>query len=353
MPEKKSQEILKMISESNLEKVCIFSGACVDPDGLASQMIMAAIIKKINPTAEIFKYHRKSFSHPQNKTMRQSLGLDVKSEDDPIFGFEAQNTEESPFTCAISVDGPSSVCPVVPDFIIDHHEQSEPATTASDVRLIGSASAILYEYAIEAEVDFTTEEGAKLATALAIGVMTDTNNFGTPNSSDLDYKASAFALEHKDAKLFNEIKNYPKPSYYIDLLSLGWEKRRQSGAVLVTGVGVIPRQRSGVISDLAEKYAELDGISTAVVGAIIKDEGNIEISVRSSNNSLNVDEFVRQAFGSGGGKRGAGAAKIVLPPILKQIREEHSEQLWELARAVIIDKALQAAGDGERPTQSD
>lgn len=344
-------KILDLIKQQDLSKVCIFSGSGVDPDGLASQAIMAAIVKNINPNAEIMKYYKGTFNRPQNNTMRQSLSLDVKSEDDKNFGFEALNSKDSPFSCIISVDGPSSVCPVTPHFIIDHHQQTEPASIGNDIRMIGSASAILWEYAVEAGIDFTTEEGSKLATALAIAIMTDTANFSSANCSDLDYKAFAFALEHKDGKLFNEIKNYAKPAYYMDLLSLGWDKRKQSGTVLVTGVGVIPKKRSGVISDLAEKFSELEGISTAVVGAIIKEEGNIEISVRSSNNSLNVDEFVRAAFGSGGGKRGAGAARIVLPTIFKNISKEHGDQLWELTRGIIIDKALHAAGDGARPTQ--
>jgi nanoRNase/pAp phosphatase (c-di-AMP/oligoRNAs hydrolase) len=342
--------LLEKILSHDLKKVGILGGAGVDPDGLASSTLMSAIIKNQNPDAVVIVYYRGTFDRPQNRTMRQSLALDVKSENDEVYGFNAQNTEAEPFTCIISVDGPASVCPAVPHFIIDHHEQSgETPIIGDDVRKIGSASAIVWEYAIEAGIDFSTEDGAKLATALAIGIMTDTNNFGTQNSSSLDTEAYAFALEHKDSKLFNEIKNYPKPAYYIDMLSKGWDKRRQSGTVLVTGVGVIPRQRSGVISDLAEKYAELDGVNTAVVGAIIKDESVIEISVRSSNNALNVDEFVRAAFGSGGGKRGAGRANIILPPIFKGLTEEHADQLWELTRTIIIDKALQAAGDGERP----
>lgn len=338
--------LLKQILESDLSRVAIFSGAGVDPDGLASQATMDAIIRAHSDKSEVFKFYRGTFDRPQNKTMRQTLGLEVQPESNFV-GLHQQK----PFTCIISVDGPTAVCPTSPHFIIDHHEQSGAAEIGNDVRMIGSASAILWEYAMEAGINFESEEGAKLATAIAIGIMTDTKNGGSPNSSPLDFEALGFVLTHKDAKLYDELQNYPKPSYYNDMFVLGWQNKVQHGTVLVTGLGPLPKQRCGVISDLAEKYAETEGVTTAVVCAIV--DNDIEISVRSSNNSLNVHEFVQSAFGSGGGKRGAGRAVVKMPLLFQNLREDHNTMLWQAAQAIIIDKALRAAGDGARPTTAD
>ena len=328
--------ILDKIKKFDLSRTAIFFFFLVDPDGLASAEVMRLIVEKNGGQATIF--YRGSFNRPQNKTMRQSLGLILK----PYEGYDVLDQ----YTCIISVDGPSEVCPQVPNFIIDHHEQSEPATEGNDVRLIGSCSAIMWQYAMKEEIDFISEEGAKLATALAIGIMTDTNNGAVDNASDLDYEALAYCMKHKDNKLYREILNYPQPRYYADLYAAGWENRIEEQAVLITGLGDLPPGRSGAVSDLAEKFQRTDGVSTTVTFAMV--DGNIMASVRSTNTSLNVDEFVKTIFGSGGGKRGAGAAFVELPALFKDLPPEIREKLAKAIGAAITHKALQIAGDGLR-----
>lgn len=337
MQESSPAPLLDLIRESDLSKVAIFSGAGVDPDGLASQATMVAILESWGHEAQCF--YRGTFNRPQNRTFRQILGLTPKGEE--------SFSKDDGWTCIISVDGPSHVCPVVPHFIIDHHEQSEPATKGNDVRLIGSASAIMWEYAVKAGIDFTTENGSKLATALAIGIQTDTKWGSHDKASSLDYEALSHCLKHKNNKLYKDILNYPKPSYYNDLFVRGWKNRTEEGTVLVTGLGKIPSSRGGVISDIAEKFAETDSVSTAIVFAIVDDgEGNtIDISVRSSSSALDVDEFVKKAFGGGGGRPGLGRSVIPLPAIFGDIEDDLSDKLSETVNLIVKRKALQFASD--------
>jgi len=76
-------------------------------------------------------------------------------------------------------------------------------------------------------------------------------------------------------------------------------------------------------------------------------EGNaIDISVRSSNSTLDVDEFVKKAFSNdGGGKTGSGRAVIPLPPIFNDIEEDSSDKLSDTVNMIVTHKALQFAGD--------
>lgn len=326
-----ARSILSQIKESNLEKVAIFSGSQVDPDGIASMYTLASILEAEG--SNITCFYRGSFSRPQNKILRQVLGLSPKTEVD---------FEEDDYTCVISVDGPSSTCPVTPDFIIDHHEQGEPAGIASDVRLIGSCSAILWEYAMEAGLDFTTENGQRLATALAIGIKTDTRDGAADSASKLDFDALAFCLAHKDNKLYKEILNYSIPAYYHELFVEGWANKEIENNVLVTGIGNIPESRRGAVSYLADQYSQTEGISTAVVFSMIN--GAVDISVRSSNAALNVDEFVKNAFGAGGGKTGAGRARINIP-MFENIPSEISDELFNACFKIVKHKALTFTGD--------
>lgn len=331
--------LLDKIKAADLSKTAIFLGAGVDPDGLAAQAVMAHLVNNWGGKALCF--YRGTFNRPQNRTMKELLGLSPKPEED----FKVADG----YTCVISVDGPSGVCPTVPDFIIDHHSQHQAAKLGNDVRLIGATSSIMWEYATAAGVDFSTEEGSKLATALAIGIITDTRTGAEESCTDLDYDALSFCLKHKDTRLFRGILNFPKPAYYNELFVTGWNNKTVEGTVLVTGLGPLTVQRSGVISDLAEKYAEMDGISTAIVFAVV--DGNIDISVRSSNPSLNVEDFVQSAFGEGGGKRGAGRAVVDLPILFKNLPDHMNESIFKIAREIIVHKALQTTGDGARAQQ--
>lgn len=323
--------LLEKIKAADLTKTAIFLGAGVDPDGLASQATMQAIIEKLGHSADCF--YRGTFNRPQNRVMRQVLNLITRPEAE----FKATD-----YSCIISVDGPAAVCPVEPHFIIDHHEQSDGAILGSDVRLVGASSSILWEYATEAGIDFSDENGQRLATALALGIKTDTKDGSSDNSCELDYEALAYCLAHKDSKAYKEIIKYDKPAYYHDLFVVGWNNKTVEDAVLVTGIGSIPIARSGVISDLADKYVETEGIHTAVVFALV--DGAIDISVRSKNSALSVSEFVEIAFGGGGGKPGAGRVRIPTP-LFQNIPPELSKELFETCFKIVTHKALQIAGD--------
>jgi nanoRNase/pAp phosphatase (c-di-AMP/oligoRNAs hydrolase) len=264
--------------------------------------------------------------------MRQVLNINVRPESE----FTAAD-----YTCIISVDGPAAVCPAQPHFIIDHHEQADEAIVGSDIRLVGACSSIMWEYALAAEIDFTEEGGQRLATALALGIKTDTKDGASDSACELDYQALTFCLAHKDSKLYKEVINYDRPAYYHDLFVVGWENKKVEDTVLVTGIGSISSGRSGIISDLADKFVGTEGISTAVVFAIV--DGAIDISVRSKNSALSVSEFVEIAFGGGGGKPGAGRVRIPMP-LFQNIPTALSEELFEACFKIVTHKALQIAG---------
>jgi nanoRNase/pAp phosphatase (c-di-AMP/oligoRNAs hydrolase) len=345
--------LLAQIKEHDLSKTAIFTGAGVDPDGLASGLGMSMIVELLGGKATTF--HRGTFNRPQNKTVRQILGLQIK----PVSEF----ADDDDWTCVISVDGPAGVCPATPDYVVDHHEQSGDAKVGSDIRLQGSASSIIWEYAVEAGIDFTTEDGAKLAAAIAIGIITDTRVGGEESCSDLDYDALAFCLRHKDAKAYQDMLNYPLPAYYHDYYAIGWGKRDGSVGkvierdVFVSGLGNIPAARSGVISDLAEKFAQTSGCTTALVFAFV--EGKLMVSCRSSNMSLNVNEFIKELCGpdAGGGKRGAGAATIdlpvELPTLLTGLPDNLNGTLYQSIGDALVHKAMQLAGDGVREDEEE
>lgn len=347
MPETKTNKkapLLDAIKNLDLTRVAIFTGAGVDPDGLACGLVMNAIVEKFGGKAEIF--YRGTFNRPQNKTVREILGLNVKSYSEfskTVINDEGTVDSWQNFSSIISVDGPGEICPIHPHIIIDHHKPGKPGTYGSDVRQNGSCASMLWEYAMEAGVDLTTDEGSILSTAICIGISTDTVNFEEEASTNLDFEAYAYCLKHKDYASFLSILNYPLPPYYNDMYAYGWENKLKSetGTVLVSPLGPIPEGRSGVISDLAEKYCRTDGINTTMVLALVKDE--MVGSMRSSNPSHDVNEFMK-GFG-GGGKRGAGAFRMKLPGILDNADEEDRQRIFDAYFTIMAKKTFSFAGD--------
>lgn len=324
--------LLTIIKQHDLTRVAIFLGAGVDPDGLASQAGIVSLIERWGGKSTSF--YRGTFNRPQNKSIRQILNLNPLPEKE----FKASDT----WSCIISVDGNATTCPTQPDFIIDHHEQQGDAKVGSDIRLIGSTSAIIWEYLREDGFDFTNEEGRRISTLLALGIRTDTRDGAAETTSDLDYEALCHCLKNKDQKAYFQVVSCPKPVYYNDLFVHGWSNKTVEGPVVVAGLGNIPEARSGAISEIATQFSETEGVSTAIVFAMV--DGAIDISVRSSNPSLDVDEFVRLCFGQGGGKPGSGRARITTT-LFQNLPDNLSTKLFETINEIVKHKALQITGD--------
>ncbi len=322
--------LLEQIKNFNLESVAIFTGAVVDPDGLACGLAMEAIVKSFGATS-VKIFCMGTFNRSQNKTMKEVLDLNILFYDD---------FNEEDFTCFISVDGPAEICPTPPDFIIDHHKPGTYGREGTDVRPNGSASSIVWEYVMAAGIDLGDDENSLIATALAIGIETDTNDFRIEGHTALDVEAYAYCLLRKDHKSYLAIKNWPRPEYYNDMYAEGWANKIWNGTVCVAALGVISEGRSGVISDLAETYLQTLGINTTLVAALVGDK--IMISMRTSNTALDVDEFMKHR--GGGGKRGAAAGKVTLP-MANGLDEIDRKMLFDVYFSILSKDVFKFTGD--------
>lgn len=325
--------ILDKILEHDLTKVAITGGAAVDPDGLACVEAMALIIREHNPDAHIDKFYNGKFDRPQNKTMRELLRLNQRQ----------VRSDDGEYTCVISVDGPATTSAIQPvDFVIDHHPADVEPRVAMDVRAVGACSSIMWEYLVAAGIDI--KEFPEVATALAIGISTDTAERISETTSPLDLEAEAACCLAADHKLYVGIKQYPKPHYYADFYVLGWQNKEIEGTCLVTNLGIIAPERSGVISHLAEEFSAFIGVETCCVIAMVGDF--FHASVRTSDTNLNANDFCKQ-MGVGGGRRGAGVFRVELPDAFKGTNDP---AMFDAGYNILMDKILKFTGDGARTT---
>lgn len=346
----KQAPLLEQIKEADLARVFIGLGAGVDPDGLACQMAMKAIVKHINPDAKVDCFYRGDWDRAQNRTMREVLGLNPKPYSDAEVTW-VNGKAVANYTTVFMVDGNASVMPegVTPHFVIDHHDPfREKALVGEDVRLIGSCSAIMWEYIMALEPELLVgEDGAKLAAALALGITTDTRGKTVEKTSQLDWEAEAYCGIRADRKAYKAIINYPRPSYQKDMELQAWSDKDKEDTVLITQLGVIPREQKGMISHCADEFCGQGPIRTTLVGAMI--DGNIHFCFRTLNSSINADSFIKGVITKhGGGKPGAGAGVILMPEVLKGLPEDTQKEIFKAAWAGIAHKTFQFAGGGVR-----
>jgi len=350
--EENKAPILDDIRKANLTKVFIGLGAGVDPDGLASQVAMEKIIKSINPAAETHLFYRGDWDRAQNKTMREILSMNPR----PYEEFDANDD----WTCLIMVDGNIAAMPhgTIPHFVIDHHEGEPGATINSDVRYIGSCSAIMWEYIMATDPTILEgEDGSSLATALAIGVTTDTQGKTVTKTSRLDWEAEAYCGIRCDIKAYSSIMNYQKPSYQKDMETQAWQDKKIEGTALTTRLGVIPVERKGVISSCAEEFCGQGPVKTTLASAMIN--GDVHFSLRTFSPSFGVDGFIKKRLtkdgknGYGGGKPGAGAGVIKMPELCNHVPPEIQKEIFEAIHKAITHTLFEFIGDGVRAEASE
>jgi nanoRNase/pAp phosphatase (c-di-AMP/oligoRNAs hydrolase) len=323
------------------EKIAIFTHANPDPDAIGSAIgVQWFLKKKLTIQSEIF--YAGEISHSQNKTMVNVLSLSGKLK-------KAEEYAEDNFGKIILVDGTeqnSGVKGLEADIVIDHHRSKVDPKDYDfvDIREIGSCCALIYDHMEKDGLEFSTADEDKIvATAMLLGIKTDTNDLLTENTADLDNRAYQALAKIADVSKISDIMNYPLPKYFFELESEAFkeENSTQINAAWVSFVGIISATKRDSLPMLADKFVRMEGISTSIIFAIVEDE--IHASIRSDDVSLDVDAFCRKIFGKNhaGGKYGAGGARIPLE--FFGVTDQDPEVKESIAKAVqsIITKKIE------------
>jgi len=315
-----------------------------DPDAISSAMGMRAILHchGYKPGPVIFSGE---VSHPQNRSMLTLLNLDyVKNVTEYVFEEDAKVILVD--TCGIGHDtnqqevDPSKVKVVA---VIDHHKGKNPKGAKVDNRSVGSCASIVWDYLRDLSYDFDSDEGKILATALVTGISTDTDTLMSGNVCDLDFQAFQDLKPHVDMQKLNGIMRYPLPPYLFELRQKAFqeENKKLEESTMVSGIGVIAQSKRDALPIIADEFLRMTGVMTAVVFAIIKeDDEYIDICARSKNQTVDVVSFLQKVFGTGGGKQGAGRAKIPLGFFSTDGSQDVNDDIWNLVNKLVHKKVF-------------
>lgn len=293
------------LSERNQgDKIAIITHPTPDPDALGSALgVQFLLEQRYGLTSDIFS--EGDVSHPQNQTAINVLDIRVHKK---------ESFDPSVYKTVIVVDTvpqATQFADVVPEFhvVFDHHHFDVEANFV-DIRSVGSCSAIVWDYIREYEVNFDSERGAQVATALLFGVRNDTSELLSENTSNLDIQAHASLMDWVDRKKLQDIIHFSFPTYLYDLKSVAVANKVVKDSVLISGLGILTSKKRDALPIIADEFIRMEGIETVVVFALVG--SFIESSVRSRNSSLNVHDFCQRIFGKdfAGGKQGSGGARV-------------------------------------------
>ena len=308
-----------------------------DPDAISSAIGMTYILKHAGATVGNI-YYTGEISHPQNKAMLTLLNLSlVNYETDP---FKKGSSIVLVDTNNVGQD--SNQQKIRPDCvnvlaIIDHHK-GHASTSPNDIRAVGACASIVWQYLKDMNYNYSTDEGILLATSLVTGIFTDTNSLMSDNITQLDFDAYQDLIKRVDKQKLSNIMNYPLPLYLFELRQQAFQDSNKNvvDSTIISGVGKISPSKRDALPIIADEFLRMTGITTSIVFAIIDDY--IDVSVRSNDITLDVGSFVHQVFGTGGGKQGAGRAKIHLGFFTPDANKEINNETWNLVKNIVHSK---------------
>lgn len=275
-----------------------------DPDCIASALAVRTIATE-SGVGDVDILYGGEVSHQQNRAFVNLLGVSMSRFDEAdlgmydVIGF----VDHSQKGANNSVPEDAKI-----DFVIDHHPPENGVDAGFvDVREeFGATTTILVEYLRELSITPETET----ATALLFAIRAETLEY-LRDTTPMEYDASRYLHELADIDLLERMTNPAFTPETLDTIGeaiLGREVRASS---LVAGVGVITERDA--LPQAADYLMRLEGISTVLVFGVVEDE--IEISARSKDSRVDLNQVMRDAFGdvgSAGGHRAMAGAQVPL-----------------------------------------
>jgi len=299
----KMNEIFGKLNKNSV--VSILLHGFPDPDALGSAAGFALLLKETyGLSSKIF--HFGAITHPQNKSLKNILHIhleDIKNFDiDSASSIVVLDTD---LTGSGLKDKVKEV-----DVRIDHHDMDrDKQPKLSDVRVVGSTCSIVWEYLAAFGIDL--RKHVEIATALVLGITTDTAEFTSENTTNEDIEAFRLLLPIADKSLMAKINKYPLPKYYFEIEARAFKDKEQKNTILVSCVGDVSQHRD-IIATIADRFIRVDGVETVMITGIV--DNCIVASLRTDDSRVEINELISRIFGkeNGGGKGYSGGATFNL-----------------------------------------
>jgi nanoRNase/pAp phosphatase (c-di-AMP/oligoRNAs hydrolase) len=316
-----AEELSELLSARRGERHIVAIQDFPDPDAISSALAYREIARPFDIQVDIL--YDGTISHPENLALVNLLEIQI-----------TRYTEEialDRYDAAVFIDNQGATTRLTPRLkeagvptlaMIDHHDPQDLLDPIfADVRPVGAAATQLVEYLQSGallELDGANPQHVQLATALMHGLHSETDGFiraGPP-----EHAAAAYLGHLIDEDLLERVLCIKKSRGAMDTIQTALARRTIRGGFSLAGVGCIRWSDRDAIPQAADFLLQEENVHTAIVyGMMSGDEGReiISGSLRTTNATLGVDAFLKQALGKdirgkpfGGGRSRAGGFEI-------------------------------------------
>lgn len=221
--------------------------------------------------------------------------------------------------------------PDIPILNIDHHASND---RYGDVNEVWSASAATCELIVQIFIGFDMEHlvDSRSATALYMGLLTDTGGFKFSNVGEESYIAASFLVANGamhdrvvESLYFSKPRNQIKfESQMMTNAAFFYEGQLVFGLIMESDLekfGI----KSSQMEESTQRLREIQGVRVAI--RLMEKEDSVRVSLRSKDKKIDVAEIASK-FGGGGHKMAAGA-------VIEGTMTEAMEQLTEAFQCIL------------------
>lgn len=329
--------------------VAIFTHPCPDPDAMASQMSLAWLLEKVYGV-ECRLFLCGDVSHPQNLTMVNLLGTKLI----PVSEYQDEDYALKVLVDVIPSNAGTGGVSVAWDAVIDHHVEVPTCECSSTIFInqhTGSCVATIY--AMFKHFDIRLDEDAdgdqNVATAMMVGIMTDTKDQTADRTTNEDQDAYRELFPYRNPTAFQKILRFKRSKFWVLAKAAAVKDAIIEDGVAVVGLGMLSGKQRDLVADMADEMLTWEGCDLAIAFAVV-DGHTLQGSIRSSSAAVSAARLAhdlgkepKNGNGNGWGHSNAAGYRYCLGGLAVSLTEEEEdirEETWALVRKREIKRIL-------------
>jgi len=294
-----------------------------DPDAIASAMAVRRLLRR--KTAEVVIAHFNRITRPDNLAMIEHTesGLvelhTVKKEEFNTFVIIDSQPDHNEHFSGFKFDA-----------IIDHHPVSSDKAPYVDIRAhYGACATMMTEYLKTRKI----KPSAKLASALMLGIKTDTADF-TRGATLKDIRVFQYLYRFADNNIVRKVERATLTQDNLDFLGRAIKHRKVVNNRVFFHAGTISKPDELVV--VADFFQTLSKVNWSIISGIYEEKLIIVIrndGLRRGAGNTAKDAF--SMFGSAGGHKTMARAELELSLVKKQSKSLSKKVIAEWIISVI------------------
>ena len=312
-------------------QVAIFCHDNPDPDALGAGLAMYELVQSMGLEPQLL--HGGLIEHQQNRAMVRLLDIPVRR---LILDWEVQDVLRDA-AVVMTVDfhrpGANNILPsdCVPHVVLDHHTSDE--SVAADISLLRPEYSATSSLVAGLMMSLRYPMTARIATALAFGIRTDTLGF-TRHFNPVDIRALSWLNAYVDSELVRSIEEPPRSQETLESFAEALASRTLVGTTLLAPLTSMPNRDS--LAQIADFLLPTESIQTVVVFGPRR--GKIILSARSKNDDIHLGRLLSDVWGDGlsGGHKALAGGQIPFEVLLDETPSEPQKAELQAVKAMSV-----------------